>query len=230
MGRSTTHILCSICIHSCFGESCRPTIVHGITSQPANVFSNVPYSHFGRSPVVWLKLNRKLFDPPVLEVKGVWGSRMGQFVSPPAGSYLLPVDTYMVYLCPFFSYLAGSKSIGLCPPARTRPSDTAITYRSIAIASSNGKNVTTVAATTRTRINETRIRLGGYRERRSEVIKMAFRSSAHLANGLTHACDAATKWRDRRHFFGKRSAAKGRFELTESLTHRLVSVNGTPLT
>ena len=45
-----------------FGESC--TIFHGITSQPANVFSYVPNSHFHRSPTGWLNFEmRSSFQP-----------------------------------------------------------------------------------------------------------------------------------------------------------------------
>ena len=44
-----------------FGESC--TIVHGITSHPANVFSNVPYWYFRLSLTVWLQYEGDFLTP-----------------------------------------------------------------------------------------------------------------------------------------------------------------------
>ena len=43
-----------------------------------------------------------------------WGSGIGPFGSPPMGSYLPPV-THLVYLLPFLSYLACSKSTSIRP-------------------------------------------------------------------------------------------------------------------
>ena len=67
------HILCSVSFHS-FGalESC--TIVHCITSQPANVSQYAPYWQFRQPRTGRPKYKRGLFDPPGLEGCGgrIW--------------------------------------------------------------------------------------------------------------------------------------------------------------
>ena len=75
-----------------FCKNC--TIVHGITSQSTNVFSNVPHWHFWRSPTVRLQLIKSgTFRISVLGLEGCGVRWMGPFDSLPMGSYLLPVDT-----------------------------------------------------------------------------------------------------------------------------------------
>ena len=91
-----------------FGESC--TIVQGTNLEPENVLSNVLYWQFRRSPNVWLQFRRRIFRPPpdLGEIRGV-GVGIGPWF--PISSPL----TYTVYLIPFWSYLAGSKSVSVRP-------------------------------------------------------------------------------------------------------------------
>ena len=86
-GRSTTaHIVFDLRLLIWgFGKSCR--IVHGITSEPENVLSNVLCWHCRRSPTVWLQFERETFQPPVWWVRGTWELGIGPFDSPPIGSY-----------------------------------------------------------------------------------------------------------------------------------------------
>ena len=70
-----------------FGESW--TIVHGITSQPADVFSDAFYSHFRRYLTTLMKSERGLFDPhPGFVGRRERGGRVVRpFDGSPMGSY-----------------------------------------------------------------------------------------------------------------------------------------------
>ena len=77
------HIVCSICVRS-FGALAKEicTIVHCITSQPANASWNVLYWHFRQPPTGSLKFINWTFRPPVCRMSG-----MGPFDNSPIGSY-----------------------------------------------------------------------------------------------------------------------------------------------
>ena len=79
-------LICSL------GKSC--TIVYGITSQPANVFSNVHHLQFCQSPTSWLKFERGTLRPPVGGLRGLCGLGRGTFDSQPMSSYWLNIETY----------------------------------------------------------------------------------------------------------------------------------------
>ena len=87
------------------GESC--TVVHGITSQSANVFSNVVYWHFLLSLTVWLQFDGELFDPLFGGFVGCRGPRV--HISSPL--------SHLVYLLLFFNYFVVSKSVSIHFPS-----------------------------------------------------------------------------------------------------------------
>ena len=135
------HILCSICLHSLggFGQSC--TIVYCITSQPSNMFSNVPYLHFRRSPTGRLKSETGTFRPLGLERLGERGGQEWEYsIARPwvSISSRLPDWHICSISCrfPFLSYSAGSKSISVHPSVLDTMTNTALE----ATASSSGKN------------------------------------------------------------------------------------------
>ena len=77
----------------------------------ANLPSNVSYWNFCRPPTVLLQSERDTFRaPPVWRFVQTWGLGDRPFDSFPV--------TYMVYLLPFLSYLAGSESVSVHPPVR----------------------------------------------------------------------------------------------------------------
>ena len=61
-------------------------IVHCITSQPANLLSNVLYRRFRRYPTFW-NMNWGLFEPQFGGLEGRWRVGISPFDSPPVGSY-----------------------------------------------------------------------------------------------------------------------------------------------
>ena len=76
---TTAHIVLDLCSRI-WGFSGRRTIVYSITSQPANVFSNVLYWHFRQSPTVWLQFQRGL-STPGLGVWAKWGSGWAHLIT-----------------------------------------------------------------------------------------------------------------------------------------------------
>ena len=119
--------------HLGFGESC--TIVHCITSQPANISWIVLYWHFRQPPTGWMKFERGTFRPPVRWRRA---SGMGPFDSPSTGSYLLPIDTCGLSLTMF--ELFGWIQKRFRPSVRPSDGNTMTNAVLAPTASSSGKN------------------------------------------------------------------------------------------
>ena len=84
IGPLADHAFCALSLILGFGEIC--TIVHGITSQPANVYQLVFDWHFQQPPTGWPKFKRG-FSTRNSGFRGTWRSGMGQFDCPPMGLY-----------------------------------------------------------------------------------------------------------------------------------------------
>ena len=90
------------------------TIVHGITSQPANVFQNVLYRNFVYLQPFWLQFESRTFWP----LAPIWAS-VGQGWAYLIAYPYVPISspsTHKVHLLPFSNYLAGSKSVSTIQP------------------------------------------------------------------------------------------------------------------
>ena len=124
---TTAHILLDLCSIICgIGKSC--TIVHGITSQPVNIFSNLLILISLSSPAVWLKLGRERLHSG--EIRG-WDRPIWL----PAHGFLSQL-THAVSISYRFS-LAGSKSVSA---SSSEPGTMTIRPTTLeAIASSSGK-------------------------------------------------------------------------------------------
>ena len=66
------------------------------------------------SSVVWLQFQRGAFWLPSLRVRRTWGSGWAHSIARPWVPISFPL-THMIYLVPFLSYLAGSKSVSARP-------------------------------------------------------------------------------------------------------------------
>ena len=76
---------------------------------------SLPFGTYGLSIIVWLQFEGGLFDPQFGGLGGVggWAHSVARPLVP-----ISPPLTYVVYLVPFWSYFAGSKSVSALPPAR----------------------------------------------------------------------------------------------------------------
>ena len=153
------HILWSICFHSFWGFGESGTIVHCITSQPANVailtkmcsvdifdnlqpvewnlkvglidrYGTIVYCitcqcilkcidrHFRQPPIGWLKFESGTYRRTIWVRAGGRGGRgLAHSITHRWVLSSSPL-THVVYLLPFLSYLADSKSISTSPPIR----------------------------------------------------------------------------------------------------------------
>ena len=130
-----SHILCSICVQS-FGALAKAVqrFIASLHTQKTDALSNVLYRHFRQIRTVWLRFERDTFLPPLWGLGETWGSGWAYSIARP----WVPISstlTHMVYLLPFSSYIAGSKSVSVSPSDLETMTNTASDA-----ASSSGKN------------------------------------------------------------------------------------------